>query len=123
MEWVWLLYESYIRKRFRNAGNEVPDDDALESAFIDVLGGSSVTVLVQEPWRGSVRFKCLARFDSGDMFDLLNAPESYLSDHFGGGKFKLNFHHGWHFVATQNFKPDGDPRWMDMPEFESETVS
>ncbi len=122
MEWVWPLFQSYIKKRLCNAGATVPDDDSLESEFIEVLSGSSVTVLVQEPWRGSVRFKCLGRFDSGDMFDLLNAPETYLRDHFGGGKFKLNFHHGWHFVATQNFKPDGDPRWMDLPEFELETA-
>ena len=33
----------------------------------------------------------------------------------GGGKFKLNLHHGLHFVSTRNFKPDGDPRWSEAP--------
>jgi hypothetical protein len=46
---------------------------------------------------------------------LINDPMSYLFERYGGGKFKLNFHEGWNFVATQNFKPEGEPRWVDVP--------
>lgn len=86
--------------------------------FIDLLSQSTVTVLVQEPWRGSVRFKRLAVLEAPEMFDLLNRPEEYLRTRYGGGKFKLNFHHGMHFVATRNFKPDGQPLWGDLPAIE-----
>jgi len=34
---------------------------------------------------------------------------------YGGGKFKLNLHHGMHFVNTKNFKPAGEPRWAEVP--------
>jgi hypothetical protein len=28
----------------------------------------------------------------------------------------VNLHHGLHFVNTKNFKPDGEPRWKEVPE-------
>lgn len=116
MDWVWLLYEKYLRKELERSGNPDPDDEILQTIFISALRESFVTLLVQEPWRGSVRFKRLARYDAETMFELLNDPLGFLSTNFGGGKFKLNFHHGYHFVATRNFKPEGEPRWMDLPE-------
>jgi len=116
MDWVWLLYEKYLRKELARGGSPEPDDETLQAAFISVLSDSFVTLLVQEPWRGSVRFKTLARFDSATMFDLLNDPLGFLGNKYGGGKFKLNFHHGHHFVATRNFKPEGEPLWMHLPE-------
>lgn len=92
-----------------------PAEDDLREAFVRTLSETTVTILVQEPWRGSVRFKGLARMPAADSFDLLNDPMEYLRARFGGGKFKLNFHQGWNFVATQNFKPHGEERWRDMP--------
>lgn len=118
MDWVWTLYKGYISKQLLRAGNDNPSDEALEQAFIDILSESTVTVLVQEPWQQSVRFKGLARYEAADAFDLLNDPMHYLQAHFGGGKFKLNFHQGWHFVATQNFKPEGAPKWETLPEID-----
>lgn len=118
MEWVWALYEDYIIKDLTRRGVDAPSDAQLEAAFLEVLSESTVTVLVQEPWRNSVRFKGLARYEADEMFDLLNDPEGFLTAHFGGGKFKLNFHHEWHFVATQNFKPKGAPKWKTLPEID-----
>ena len=35
----------------------------------------------------------------------------WIGERYGGGKFKVNLHHGLHFVNTKNFKPAGEPRW------------
>ena len=90
-------------------------DDEMQLAFMKLLGGTTVTVLVQEPWQNSVRFKALAKYQWGEMSELLQDPMVYLAENFGGGKFKLNFHEGWNFIATQNFKPQGEPKWKDLP--------
>lgn len=116
MEWLWPLFEPYVRKQFERDGVHDPADADLHDAFVALIGEATVTILVQEPWRGSVRFKGLDRMPATSCFELLNEPETYLQERFGGGKFKLNFHEGWNFVATRNFKPDGEPRWKDMPE-------
>jgi hypothetical protein len=116
MEWVWRLYREYVYKQLARAGRSAPDDDEVQRAFLDLLGESTVTILVQEPWQNSVRFRELARHRSDEMTALFNDPLAYLAGRFGGGKFKLNFHQGWNFIATQNFKPPGEPRWRDLPE-------
>ena len=116
MTWVWTLYEQYLRKKLANRGNASPTDTELEAAFLQAMSRSTVTILVQVPIPNSVRFKGLARGTVLEMTDLLNDPMQYLQHHFGGGKFKLNFHEGWHFVSTKNFKPEGPPHWEDLPE-------
>jgi hypothetical protein len=123
MDWIWPLYERHVRRGLSRQGEEHPDDDRIEAAFLAVLGESTVTVLVQEPWRGSVRFKRLAHERTADCLDLLREPEAWLARQYGGGKFKLNFHHGRHFVATRNFKPEGTPRWEVLPELADELPS
>lgn len=118
MEWVWEIYEEYVVRELERSGIDDPTEEDLEREFLRILGESTVTVLVQEPWQNSVRFKGLARYEAHEMFDLINDPETFLREQFGGGKFKLNFHQGWHFIATQNFKPDGEPTWKEMPEID-----
>ena len=50
------------------------------------------------------------------MRPFLDAPEAFIRERFGGGKFKVNLHHGMNFVNTKNFKPQGPPRWEAVPE-------
>ena len=116
MTWIWPLYEKYIRKKLATQGIDAPSDQQLEAAFLDSMSRSTVTILVQVPIPNSVRFKGLARGSVLEMSALLNDPMHYLFDQYGGGKFKLNFHEGWHFVTTKNFKPEGIPRWEELPE-------
>lgn len=118
MEWVWELYGKHVRKHLARQGIAAPTDSQFEAEFFRILGDSTVTVLVQEPWQNSVRFKGLARYAGSEMLPLLEAPEDFLLAHFGGGKFKLNFHEGWNFIATKNFKPEGESRWEELPEID-----
>ena len=118
MEWVWEIFKHYIRKQLTRTGNTQPSDKEIQDAFLSTLSKSTVTILVQEPWQNSVRFKGLARFDVPDNMELIHDPLTYLFDHYGGGKFKLNFHDGWNFIATQNFKPEGEEKWRDLPEID-----
>ena len=116
MDWVWEIYQEDVTRELGRLGNHNPPQDDLQRAFYQTLRESSVTVLVQEPWQNSVRFKGLARFIGTDMTALINDPMNYLFEKFGGGKFKLNFHHHeLNFVGTRNFKPEGEPRWKDVP--------
>lgn len=120
MEWVWELYKGFVFKHLARTGNEHPTDAEVQAAFIRTLSESTVTVLVQEPWQNSVRFRTLARYDWEEARELLQDPMGYLFKTFGGGKFKLNFHQGWNFITTQNFKPEGQPTWKHLPDIGSE---
>ena len=121
MDWVWEIYEDHIMRRLGRSGGAPPTDERIRELFLEVLADSTVTVLVQEPWRGSVRFKTLDRRRVSKWLELIREPEAVLKARWGGGKYKLNFHQGWQFIATRNFKPDGEPLWPNVPEFETTT--
>jgi hypothetical protein len=117
-EWAWALVEPYLRKNLAGRGLERPTRRQLLEEFGRVWPAFTATILVQEPWMGTIRFKRLARLGAAEMEPFLGDPESFLGGRFGGGKFKVNFHHGLHFVSTRNFKPEGPPHWQDLPELE-----
>jgi hypothetical protein len=114
--WAWVLLEPYVDRRLEahRIASPTPGDVLREVAAL--WADLSCTLLVQEPWQGSVRFKRLLRLRGDEMRPFLSAPEAFLLERYGGGKFKMNFHHGLNFVSTRNFKPAGAPRWADVPE-------
>jgi hypothetical protein len=114
--WAWVLVEDYVDRSLENHGmtNPTPQETLAEVARL--WSDLSCTILVQEPWQGTVRFKRLLRLRGDAMRPFLETPEAFIRERFGGGKFKLNIHHGMHFVNTKNFKPEGPPQWQTAPE-------
>ena len=113
--WCWDLVEPYLKRNLINRGVERPARREILEEFVRVWPEFTATIGVQEPWAGTIRFKWLVRLTSGEMEPLLEDPTKWIGAQYGGGKFKMNLHHGMHFVNTRNFKPDGDPRWRDAP--------
>jgi hypothetical protein len=114
--WAWVLIEDYVDRSLegRRVPSPSPRDTLAEVARL--WPDLSCTILVQEPWQGTVRFKRLLRLRGDAMRPFLEAPEAFIRERYGGGKFKLNIHHGMHFVNTKNFKPEGPPLWDTAPE-------
>jgi hypothetical protein len=118
--WVGELMQPFLRDLVERAGRSAPTEADLCAAFSALWPECSAKLLVQEPWMGTVRFKCLARYRPDELAPIVLDPIGYLRDRFGGGKFKVNFYRGMHFLATRNFKPDGEPKWRAMPELEED---
>jgi hypothetical protein len=114
--WCWDLIEPYLRRPLLNRGVERPTRRQLLEEFARVWPEFTATIGVQAPHAGTIRFKWLARLPASDMEPFLADPDGWIHARFGGGKFKMNLHHGLHFVNTKNFKPEGAPRWEDAPE-------
>ena len=114
--WCWDLLEPHLRRRLLNGGVERPTRRQLLEEFAQAWPEFTATIGVQAPHAGTIRFKWLVRLAARDMEPFLADPEGWIRERFGGGKFKMNLHHGLHFVNTKNFKPDGAPRWEDAPE-------
>ncbi|HEU5323189.1 MAG TPA: hypothetical protein VFX28_20450 [Methylomirabilota bacterium] len=113
--WCWELIEPYLRRTLLNRGVERPARRQVLEEFGRVWPEFTVTVGVQEPFAGTIRFKWLVRLGPADAAPFLDDPEGWIAARYGGGKFKVNLHHGMHFVSTKNFKPAGAPRWSDAP--------
>jgi hypothetical protein len=118
--WCWDLIAPYLTKRLQTRGIERPSRRDLLGEFARVWPEFTATIGVQEPWQGTIRFKWLARLPSSSMGEFLADPGGWIGARYGGGKFKMNLHHGLHFVNTRNFRPDGAPLWGDAPELAEE---
>ena len=118
--WAWVLLEPYVDRALDARGKARPTPRQVLDEVARLWPDLSCTLLVQEPWQGTIRFKRLLRLQGDAMRPFLEAPEAFLRERFGGGKFKVNFHHGMHFVSTKNFKPQGPPLWGAVPELEEE---
>lgn len=117
---AWALLEDYVDRRLEARGCPSPTARETLEELARLWPDLSCTLLVQAPWMGTVRFKRLARLRGDEMRPLLEDPEGYIRARFGGGKFKVNLHHGLSFVSTRNFKPEGPPLWAAAPELAEE---
>jgi hypothetical protein len=117
--WAWVLLEPYVDKRLEGRNPDPAPQDVLEEVA-RLWPDLSCTLLVQEPWQGTIRFKRLLRLAGDHMRPFLDGPEPFLAERFGGGKFKVNFHHGLNFVSTKNFKLAGEARWTRLPAVEDD---
>ena len=118
--WCWELIEPYLRRNLQNRGVERPSRREILGEFMRVWPEFTATIGVQEPHAGTIRFKWLARLAAADMESFLADPAGWIGERYGGGKYKMNLHHGLHWVNTKNFRPDGDPRWREAPELSLE---
>jgi hypothetical protein len=114
--WCWDLVEPYLRRNLLNRGVERPSRREIFEEFARVWPHMTATIGVQEPHAGTIRFKWLVRLAAEDMTPFLDDPAGWIAVRYGGGKFKMNLHHGLHFVNTKNFKPEGPPQWREAPE-------
>ena len=114
--WCWDLIEPYLKRNLLNRGVERPTRKQILEEFARVWPEFTATIGVQAPWAGTIRFKWLVRLGSDEVAEFLEDPVEWIGSRYGGGKFKMNLHHGLHFVNTRNFKPVGEPRWPDAPE-------
>ena len=120
ISWVGKLLRPFLQELLERKGNRQPTEADLEGAFLKLWPECSAKLMVQEPWMGTVRFKSLARYRPDEFDPMVLDPMGYLSERFGGGKFKVNFYEGMNFVATRNFKPEGEPKWREIPELQED---
>ena len=114
MDWLWPFYEEHIRRVLCLAKDEPGEQSVLQQQFLKSLGASTATLYVMEPVADTIRFKGLGRWPLSEVPDLLTDPNRFIADGFGGGKYKINFHDGFTFVGTHNFRTFGDERWREM---------
>jgi len=114
MDWVWPLYREHVTRHLVEPGDA--SESSRAAAFMRALSESTATLYVMEPVSGTVRFKGLGRWKISDVPELLADPNAFIADRFGGGKFKVNFHHGPSFVGTHNFRTHGEDLWRQAEE-------
>lgn len=116
MDWLWPLYEEHMARVL--PPDVLASQPKLQEAFFRMLAESTATLFVMEPVGDTIAFRGLGRWPLAEVPDLLADPNAFIAETFGGGKFKVNFHHGLTFVCTHNFRAYGPERWRDLPVLE-----
>ncbi len=117
MDWLLPIYEGYLQRehdRRQDSGQGL----ALQEFFMQTLAESTATLFVMEPLGDTIRFRGLGRWDLPRVPNLLTDPNAFIAERFGGGKYKINFHHQSSFVGTHNFRTWGDEKWREMEELD-----
>lgn len=112
MDWLWPIFEPYVRK----IGPTGESEAETGQRFFGILAESSATLYAMEPAGDTIRFKGLGKWTLQSVPHLLSDPNTFLADRFGGGKYKVNFHHRDSFVGTHNFRTFGEERWRALPD-------
>jgi hypothetical protein len=116
-KWVWKLFTGdaypYITRTIKHRTGLAPTETELREQFTEVYTHSTVKIMVMELVGAILEFQDLAvhPYGSAEFSALMADPIGSLSRTYGGGKFKLSFYYGDQFVATQNFKVAGLPKW------------
>jgi len=116
MDWLWPIYEEYVLKLLSE--QQLQDQAVLRETFMRVLGESTATLFVMEPVGDGIVFRGLGRWPLRDVPELLMDPNSFIDEGFGGGKFKVNFHHVISFVGTHNFRTYSEEKWRELEELD-----
>ena len=114
MDWLWPLYQEHLERILPE--DVYGDQGQLKHAFMSALGESTATLYVMEPMGDTIIFKGLGLWPIPSVPVLLHDPNAFIAEGFGGGKFKVNFHHGQSFIGTHNFRTYGEELWRDMDE-------
>ncbi len=116
MDWLWPLYKEHVYRVLCVQKDAEVEQSVLQQRFLKSLGGSTATLYVMEPVGDTIRFKGLGRWALPAVPELLADPHAFIADRFGGGKYKINFHDGFTFVGTHNFRTYGEEIWRQMDE-------
>jgi hypothetical protein len=107
---VWDLYREHIKKFSHAKVRGEPTLEEMKETFRTLVPEMSITVLAQEKVGMIVQFHHLASYPANELMPVSDVG-SFLSERFGGGKFKLNLYRGINFLSTKNYETHGDPLW------------
>ena len=115
--WMWDMFSEYVRKITRTASTGAMPVEEMEKRFLKMHRDFQITLMISDKVGMIVQFLDLETFKFQDLSHLMEEKQflGFLSDKYGLGKFKVNLHYDWTFVATKNFKiEEGTEKWREI---------
>ena len=112
--WIKQAFRDYYKPKLRRELKRDPTQEEMDRRFEEIYSQVNCTLLVGIKEGVGIYFYEIAKFTREKVDQFRDAPEKYLFEKFGGGKFKLNFYEGPSFIVCVNFKPEGEPKWENL---------
>ncbi|HET8761493.1 MAG TPA: hypothetical protein VFN94_10505 [Nitrospiria bacterium] len=110
---TWELYKEHVKKFSHAAVKGMPTEQEMKEDLAALVEAATVKVLAQERVGMVVTFHWMDTFPALEVCDITDV-KGFLTQRYGGGKFKLNLYHGINFLSTKNWETEGPPKWKDM---------
>ena len=115
--WFSNLLEDHLKRRCRKKiGPDYTKQD-MHDEMLTFLHDTNLKFYVLLPVGMGMEFKLIGKYDTKELIHLED-PVPYITEKYGGGKFKVNIYHEGTFAGTENFKTHGDPKWVEIPDGE-----
>ena len=112
--WIKQAFRDYYKPKLKRELKRDPNQDEMDQRFEEIYSRVNCTLLAGVLEGVAIYFYEIARFSKEELDSFRSYPEEYLFDRFGGGNYKLNFYEGPSFIVCVNFKPKGEPKWVDL---------
>jgi hypothetical protein len=110
---TWELYKEHVKKFSHAAVKGLPTPDEMNEALAAIVEDATVKVLAQEKVGMIVHFHWMDTYPALDVCEVADV-RGFLTQRFGGGKFKINLYHGINFLSTKNWETEGPPIWKGL---------
>ncbi|PIR01541.1 MAG: hypothetical protein COV66_00925 [Nitrospinae bacterium CG11_big_fil_rev_8_21_14_0_20_45_15] len=111
--WFWNLLEDYLKRRARHKHGHEFTRENMDEDFRNILPTTNLKFFALVPAGMGMEFKLIGFFQTPDMVHLED-PVPFITETYGGGKYKVNIYHEGTFAGTENFKAHGDPKWVEI---------
>ncbi len=111
--WFWNLLEDYLKRRARHKHGPEFTHENMDEDFKSFLHDTNLKFFALVPVGMGMEFKLIGFFNTPDMVHLED-PVPFITETYGGGKYKVNIYHEGTFAGTENFKAHGDPKWVEI---------
>ena len=115
--WFWNLMEDYLKRRAcQNHGLEFTRRH-MEEDLQKILPHTKLKFYAIVPSGMGMVFPLIGKYLTKDLIDIED-PVPWITEKYGGGKYKVNIYHEGTFAGTENYKTHGDPKWNEISDEE-----
>ena len=112
--WIKQAFRDYYKPKLKRELKRDPSQEEMDQRFEEIYNQVNCILLAGVLEGVAIYFYEIARFSKQELDSFRDHPEEYLFKRFGGGNYKLNFYDGPSFIVCVNFKPKGEPKWIDL---------
>ncbi|MBT3513699.1 MAG: hypothetical protein HOB32_11125 [Nitrospina sp.] len=111
--WFFNLLEDYLKRRARQKYGHSYTREHMDEDMLQFLAETNLKFFVLLPSGMGMEFKLIGKYETPELIHL-EEPVAFVTETFGGGKFKCNIYHKGTFAGTNNYKAHGEPKWVEI---------
>lgn len=113
--WFFNLLEDYLKRRARQKHGNDYTKEQMHEDMLTFLHDTKLKFFALVPSGMGMEFKLIGRFTTPELIELED-PVPFITETYGGGKYKVNIYHEGTFAGTENYKAHGDAKWVEIPD-------